>query len=172
MLENSLMLHYIFKEHRKQGIDQLRDVEMKTFCHTVLFFALLNQGILMWRTWPLRVAVAGHSLSLDISDFHVLTLNFHMFIVVFYRKVNCWNVLNHVPTKELSERSCKAFAHVISHFELTHLHQHFKLRWQILLMQLLRIAATGFIFCHSAKDFFALKVQESKVNLVLAGFTK
>lgn len=39
-------------------------------------------------------------------------------------------------------------------------------------MQLLRIAATGFIFCHSAKDFFALKVQESKVNLVLAGFTK
>lgn len=29
------------------------------------------------------------SLSLDISGFHVLSLNFHVFIVVFYRKVNC-----------------------------------------------------------------------------------
>lgn len=50
-----------------------------------------------------------------------------MFIVDFYRKVNCCNILNRVPTKELYERSCKAFAHVISHFDLTHLHQQFKM---------------------------------------------
>lgn len=123
----------------------------KPFCHIVLFFALLNQDILMWRTWPLGVTVACHSLSFNFSGFHVPTLNFHMFIVVFYRKANWWNILNHMPKKEWSERSCKAFACVISHFELTH-QQHFKLRCQILLTWLLRTAATGFIFCHCAED--------------------
>lgn len=141
--------------------------EWKPVCYIVLFCALLNQDILICRTWPLGVP------SLDISGFHVLPLNFHVFIVVFYRKVNCWNVLNYVPTKELSERSSKAFTHLISHFELTHLHQRFKLRCQVLLTWLLRTAATGFVICQSAKSFCAsFKVQGSKVSLLLAGFRK
>lgn len=153
MLENSLMVNYIFKEYSNVLINDGETWKWKPFYHIVLFFALLNQDILMWRTWLLGITVACHSLSLDISGFHVLSLNFHMLIVLFYRKVNCWNILNNVPRKEFSERSCKAFAHVISHFELTHLHQHFKLRCQILLTWLLRTASAGFIFYHSAKDF-------------------